>query len=78
MIQDAYIHTFRKQSSKLFRIGLFAAILAAGAPEHAAFMADESMAALPGLQPIKYDLPFYKDYMKQVSTLMKQLNKEGN
>ncbi|XP_052789524.1 uncharacterized protein LOC128223995 isoform X1 [Mya arenaria] len=53
------------------------AILAAGAPAKAAFMADESMAMFPGLQPIKYDLAFYKTYMKHVTQLVKQLNKEG-
>ena len=40
-------------------------------------MADESMLALPGLQPIKYDLPFYREYLKRVKTLVKELNKQG-
>lgn len=53
------------------------AVLAAGAPDQVAFMADECMTLLPGLQPIRYDLPFFKEYMKQVSALVKKLNKEG-
>jgi hypothetical protein len=52
-------------------------VIAAGAPKHGAFMADESMQALPGLQVIKYDLPFYKEYMKEVTKIVKHLNKEG-
>ena len=56
----------------------FSAILSAGAPNHAAFMADESMAALPGLQqPIKYDLNYYMNYMKLVKGLVKELNQTG-
>lgn len=50
------------------------AVLAAGAPEHVAFMADECMHALPGLQPIKYDLPFYLEYLKQIQEIVKNLN----
>ena len=56
---------------------IFSAVLAAGAPKHAAFMADESMQVIPGLQVIKYDLPFYKGYMKEVMKIVQQLNKEG-
>ena len=52
-------------------------MLAAGAPKQAAFMADESMLALPGLQPIKYDLPFFREYLKRVTGLVKELNKQG-
>ncbi|XP_061191562.1 uncharacterized protein LOC133199710 [Saccostrea echinata] len=51
------------------------AVLAAGAPEQAAFMADESMQALPGLQPLQYTLGFYLQYMDKIKHLMKILQK---
>lgn len=54
------------------------AVLAAGAPEQAGFMADESMLPLPGMQPISYTLGFYLKYMDEVKTLVKRLNKAGN
>lgn len=50
-------------------------VLAAGAPDKAAFMADESMLAIPGLAPLQYTLPAYTQYMDQVTTITKQLNK---
>ena len=53
-------------------------MLAAGAPKQVAFMADESMLAFSGLQPIKYDLSFYREYLKRVNALVKELNKKGN
>lgn len=56
-------------------IFLFSAVLAAGAPKHAAFMADESMLALPGLKPLAYTPAFYARYMDQVKGIVKQLNK---
>ena len=55
----------------------FVAVLAAGAPDKVAFMADETMSMLPGLQPIKYDLSFFKKYMTEISALVKKLNKGG-
>ncbi|KAK3090723.1 hypothetical protein FSP39_014102 [Pinctada imbricata] len=53
------------------------AVLAAGSPKHAAFMADESMLALPGLQPLQYTLNFYMSYMEQVKAITKRLQ-SGN
>lgn len=50
-------------------------MLAAGAPDQAAFMADESMQALPGLQPLQYTLGFYLQYMDKVKELVKALQK---
>ncbi|KAK7111669.1 uncharacterized protein [Littorina saxatilis] len=52
------------------------AVLAAGAPQHAPFMADESMLALPGLQPLKYTLPAYQQYVQLVADITKILKKE--
>ncbi|XP_052262992.1 uncharacterized protein LOC127866488 isoform X2 [Dreissena polymorpha] len=53
------------------------AVLAAGSPQNAAFMADECLLAFPGLQPIKYDLPFYMAYIDKVKPICKQLNKDN-
>ncbi|XP_021363763.1 uncharacterized protein LOC110457002 [Mizuhopecten yessoensis] len=52
------------------------AVLAAGAPDKAAFMADESMLAIPELAPLQYTLPFYNQYMDYVTTITKKLNKD--
>ncbi|XP_022316799.2 uncharacterized protein LOC111120371 [Crassostrea virginica] len=52
------------------------AVLAAGAPEHAAFMADESMQALSGLQPLQYTVGFYLQYMDKIKPILKILQKE--
>lgn len=53
------------------------AVLTAGAPDQAAFMADESMQALPGLMPLQYTLGFYLQYMDQIKQILKILQK-GN
>uniref|UniRef100_A0A098M168 CG2446 CG2446-PC n=1 Tax=Hypsiglena sp. JMG-2014 TaxID=1550645 RepID=A0A098M168_9SAUR len=53
------------------------AILAAGAPEIAAFMADEVMETLPGLGPVQYSLKHYLLYMDKIQSCVKKLNK-GN
>lgn len=55
----------------------FTAVLAAGAPEHAPFMADESMLAIPGLSPLQYTPPFYNRYAEQIKACVDRLNKEG-
>ncbi|XP_052686198.1 uncharacterized protein LOC128165574 [Crassostrea angulata] len=52
------------------------AVLTAGAPDQAAFMADESMQALPGLMPLQYTLGFYLQYMDQIKQILKILQKE--
>ncbi|XP_041363750.1 uncharacterized protein LOC121379279 [Gigantopelta aegis] len=49
------------------------AVLAAGAPAHAPFMADEAMLALPGFQPLQYTLPAYIRFAEQVSIISKRL-----
>jgi len=51
-------------------------VLAAGAPQHTPFMADESMQGL-GLHSLTYTLPAYMDYAQQVTTLTKTLKKQG-
>ena len=56
---------------------LSTAVLAAGAPEHAPFMADESMLAIPGLSPLQYTPAHYNRYAEQVKACVKRLNKEG-
>ncbi|XP_038047304.1 uncharacterized protein LOC119721342 [Patiria miniata] len=52
------------------------AVLAAGAPQHAPFMADESMLPIPGLAPLKYTPQQYSQYSAEVSACVKRLNKE--
>lgn len=54
------------------------AVLAAGAPEHAPFMADESMLAIPGQSPLAYTEAAYKRYNAEVQDCVKRLKKEGN
>ncbi|KAL8593312.1 hypothetical protein ACOMHN_009965 [Nucella lapillus] len=53
------------------------AVLAVGAPHLAPFMADESMQALPGLQPLSYTLPAFMNYAQQVSQITKSLQAQG-
>ncbi|XP_048722191.2 uncharacterized protein LOC125643513 isoform X1 [Caretta caretta] len=50
------------------------AILAAGAPESAAFMADEAMESIPGLTPIQYTLKHYILYLGKIQLCVKKLN----
>ncbi|XP_014671815.1 PREDICTED: uncharacterized protein LOC106812444 [Priapulus caudatus] len=57
------------------------AVLAAGDPEHAAFMADEALQAIPGLQPIAYKLENYLEYHEQIRkcvTLLKRTDDSWN
>ena len=51
------------------------AVLAAGAPEWAAFMADEAMESVPGLKPIQYTAKHYALYLGKMVELTKTLNK---
>ncbi|XP_062330840.1 uncharacterized protein zgc:112496 [Osmerus eperlanus] len=51
------------------------AVLAAGAPEEAAFMADEAMESVPGLGPIQYAAKHYALYLSKVTERTKALNK---
>ncbi|XP_006816334.1 uncharacterized protein LOC100371869 [Saccoglossus kowalevskii] len=52
------------------------AVLAAGAPDQAAFMADESMLAFPELTPLEYTLKQYMRYIEVVNKIVKRLHKE--
>ncbi|XP_070579948.1 uncharacterized protein [Ptychodera flava] len=52
------------------------AVLAAGAPESAAFMADESMHAFPELVPLEYTLKHYNKYSELVRKTVRRLHKE--
>ncbi|KAM7370941.1 hypothetical protein PAMP_010449 [Pampus punctatissimus] len=51
------------------------AVLAAGAPEQAAFMSDEAMESVPGLKPIQYTAKHYALYLGKMIELTKKLNK---
>lgn len=73
--QIKFVRERKKSCASLIQVYFVSAVLAAGAPEHAAFMADESMLALPGLKPLAYTLGFYNQYMDQVKGIVKQLNK---
>ena len=58
-----------------FRPCVFPAVLAAGAPEEAAFMADEAVESVPGLGPIQYAAKHYALYLTKVTERTKALNK---
>ncbi|XP_035263253.1 uncharacterized protein zgc:112496 isoform X2 [Anguilla rostrata] len=51
------------------------AVLAAGAPELAAFMADEAVESIPGLKPIQYTVKHYSLYLQRVKERTQALNK---
>ncbi|KAM9098749.1 uncharacterized protein LOC105749541 isoform X2 [Sarcophilus harrisii] len=50
------------------------AILTAGAPETTAFMADEAVAAVPGLPRLQYTLKHYILYLDKIRACAKRLN----
>ncbi|XP_028562453.2 uncharacterized protein LOC114584619 isoform X1 [Podarcis muralis] len=50
------------------------AILTSGAPEAAAFMADEAVESLPGLVPVQYTLKHYLLYLDGIQSCVKKLN----
>lgn len=50
-------------------------MLAAGAPEQTAFMSDEAMESVPGLQPIQYTAKNYALYLSTIVERSKKLNK---
>ncbi|XP_072168299.1 uncharacterized protein [Diadema setosum] len=54
------------------------AVLAAGAPECAPFMADESMLAVPGCTPLAYTDSAYKRYCEAVQKCVARLNKDSS
>lgn len=51
------------------------AVLAAGAPEQAAFMSDEAMESIPGLTPIQYTVKHYILYVAKMLEQTEKLNK---
>ncbi|XP_028989954.1 uncharacterized protein zgc:112496 [Betta splendens] len=51
------------------------AVLAAGAPEQAAFMSDEAMESVPGLKPIQYTAKHYALYLDKMLERTEHLNK---
>lgn len=51
------------------------AVLAAGAPEQAAFMSDEAVESVPGLKPIKYTAKHYDLFLRKMVERTKKLNK---
>lgn len=53
------------------------AVLCAGAPDIAPFLADESAAAVPDLGRVDYTLPYYLQYAKRVCDKARELSNEG-
>ncbi|XP_010887145.2 uncharacterized protein zgc:112496 isoform X2 [Esox lucius] len=51
------------------------AVLAAGAPEQVAFMADEAVESIPGLRPIQYTAKHYALYLNKMVLHTQTLNK---
>uniref|UniRef100_A0A3Q2WFA7 Zgc:112496 n=1 Tax=Haplochromis burtoni TaxID=8153 RepID=A0A3Q2WFA7_HAPBU len=51
------------------------AVLAAGAPEQAAFMSDEAMESVPGLKPIHYTAKHYTVYLEKMTERTEKLNR---
>ncbi|XP_044159491.1 uncharacterized protein LOC122944863 [Bufo gargarizans] len=51
------------------------AILSAGAPDLAAFMADEAVESVPGLTPIQYNLKHYMRYLEELQRKAEALSK---
>ncbi|XP_030610140.1 uncharacterized protein LOC115797783 [Archocentrus centrarchus] len=51
------------------------AVLAAGAPEQAAFMSDEAMESVPGLKPIQYTAKHYTLYLEKMTERTEKLNR---
>ncbi|XP_069496623.1 uncharacterized protein [Ambystoma mexicanum] len=53
------------------------AVLAAGSPDTAAFLADEAVLAIPGLPPVQYTLKYYLLYLDKVRSCVRRLKKAG-
>ncbi|KAG9464484.1 hypothetical protein GDO78_019869, partial [Eleutherodactylus coqui] len=51
------------------------AVLSAGAPEMAAFMADEAVESVPGLSPIQYNAKHYLRYLEELRLKAEALSK---
>ncbi|KAL6095183.1 uncharacterized protein ACO6RY_16435 [Pungitius sinensis] len=51
------------------------AVLAAGAPEEAAFMSDEAMESVPGLKPVQYTAKHYALYLGKMVERTETLNR---
>lgn len=50
-------------------------MLAAGCPEHVAFMSDEAVGSVPGLTPIQYTAKHYDLYLSKMVERTQELNK---
>ncbi|KAJ8245780.1 hypothetical protein GJAV_G00260240 [Gymnothorax javanicus] len=51
------------------------AVLAAGAPDQAAFMADEAVESIPALRPVQYTLKHYSLFLQRAMERTEALNK---
>lgn len=74
------VHAAITELSSLKGVGpaTASAVLAAGAPEQAAFMSDEAMESIPGLTPIQYTTKHYILYLNKMLEQTEKLNKVDN
>ena len=56
---------------------LFAALLAAAAPDQAPFMADECLMAIPDIEGIDYTTKEYLNFVSHIQSASERLNKES-
>lgn len=71
------VHAAITELSSLKGVGpaTASAVLAAGAPEQAAFMSDEAMESIPGLTPIQYTVKHYILYLTKMVEQTEKLNR---
>lgn len=74
--QESFPFTWRLRLSPAWgRLSILVpAVLAAGAPDEAAFMSDEAMESVPGLKPIQYTAKHYALYLDKMVEKAKELN----
>ena len=54
-----------------------AAVLAAGAPHMAPFMADECLLAMPDVDSLDYTMKEYMNYVEHIKACVERLNQQG-
>ena len=64
-------------TSSIFLLLPFSAVLAAGAPEMAPFMADEVLLAMPDIEGIDYTMKEYIKLVEKTKECVERLNSQG-